>query len=424
MSMSSSGERITAAELERSKRARTIARNWLEAESTRLKLAGLDPELDGDGTPGVQMRPSKFGRPSPLDRVREARVSGLEIREFEKGLSGENNPSKTQPSDIAGAKSRIVEALIRAGKTSDQIQEYMDRISPAIDVYGLSNDPAVQSILFSKIMGTGGTQQLGLKDVVETIKMVSDMRGSPQSAQTDVAQVIQALGTFMSAMAKQNQGSDPAATFAAGMAAIQPTYAAMNESTKQALQGQIDLLRAQNQNPAQYLSELRETASVLGWGPREAEPPEISLFKLKSQDARESRLMEMRREDARDKRQSEFVKGITTTLQRAFESPILKEFGKNVGRSIGADRNPVVQAASQAPAAAAQAQLQNPMEEKFSLTCSTCKRTSYFSRSDLLKIEQSANGKWVCSCGAAYGLKNSSSGTDDKNKDNEGSPIV
>src|SRR5438094_1037254 len=194
--MSSSGERITAAELERSKRARTIARNWLEAEETRMKLAGLDPAIEGDGTPGVQMRPSKFGRPSPLDRVREARVSGMEVRSFEQGLAGGDSQSRTQlaTSDIAGAKSRIVEALIRAGKTSDQIQEYMDRISPAIDVYGLSNDPAVQAILFSQVMGNSATQQLGLKDVVETIKMVNDMR--PQQQTTDMAQLATALGTM------------------------------------------------------------------------------------------------------------------------------------------------------------------------------------------------------------------------------------
>src|SRR5439155_18838101 len=107
MSTTMSSERVTEAELARSRKARTIARNWLEAEETRMKLAGLDPAIEGDGTPGVQMRPSKFGRPSPLERVREARVSGLEIREFEQGLTGGNNSSKTQPTDIAGAKSRI-----------------------------------------------------------------------------------------------------------------------------------------------------------------------------------------------------------------------------------------------------------------------------------------------------------------------------
>src|SRR5713101_7445747 len=122
--MSTPSERVTAAELERSRRARSIAKNWLESEEMRAKLAGLDPALEGDGAPGVQMRPSKFGRPSPLERVREAHVSGLEIREFQKGLEGsaksDSNNSKLQigPSDIAGAKARIVEALAKAGKSA------------------------------------------------------------------------------------------------------------------------------------------------------------------------------------------------------------------------------------------------------------------------------------------------------------------
>src|SRR5947209_18230832 len=117
MSMSTS-EKITAAELERSRRARSIAKNWLESEEMRLKLSGLDPALEGDGTPGVQMRPSKFGRPSPLDRVREARVSGLEIREFEKGLgeggngtSPNSKPVQLDPNTVIQAKATIVNAL-------------------------------------------------------------------------------------------------------------------------------------------------------------------------------------------------------------------------------------------------------------------------------------------------------------------------
>ena len=105
MSIMSSSERITEAELARSRKARDIAKNWLLAETTRLELAGLDPAI-GEATTATQMRPSKFGRPSPLDRVREARVSGMEVRSFEQGLAGEINQSKTQPtsSDVAGAK--------------------------------------------------------------------------------------------------------------------------------------------------------------------------------------------------------------------------------------------------------------------------------------------------------------------------------
>src|SRR5438552_5468716 len=88
-----SSERITSAELERSRRAREIARNWLQAEETRAKLSGLDPEL-GDEASGGLTRPGKSGR-SPLDRVRDAHVSGLELREFQKGLDDRYNTAKS-----------------------------------------------------------------------------------------------------------------------------------------------------------------------------------------------------------------------------------------------------------------------------------------------------------------------------------------
>src|SRR5438094_2253624 len=275
--MSSSGERITAAELERSKRARTIARNWLEAEETRMKLAGLDPAIEGDGTPGVQMRPSKFGRPSPLDRVREARVSGMEVRSFEQGLAGADNQSRTQlaTSDIEGAKSRIVEALIRAGKTSDQIQEYMDRISPAIDVYGLSNDPAVQAILFSKVMGNSGTQQLGLKDVVETIKMVNDMKG-PQ--QQNPAELVQAMGSMFTAgvNAAKNNGSDPMAAFNSAVQFITPIMQEQTATVRASFENQLAMLRTElaSKDPATFFDKMRTFAETMGWRPSGTSDPE------------------------------------------------------------------------------------------------------------------------------------------------------
>src|SRR6266571_4902669 len=109
--MSTSSERITAAELERSKRARTIAKNWLEAEYTRLQLAGLDPALENDGNPGAQMRPSR--RLSPLDRIKEARISGLEIKEFSKGLGDETStskPAQINPATLVEQKSLIIRA--------------------------------------------------------------------------------------------------------------------------------------------------------------------------------------------------------------------------------------------------------------------------------------------------------------------------
>jgi len=419
-----SSERITSAELERSRRAREIARNWLQAEETRAKLSGLDPEV-GDGAPGSPIRPGKSGR-SPLDRIKEARISGLEVREFSKGLGDESSSSRAvqvNPSTLVEQRSLIIRSLVAAGRTPEEIQQYMEKVTPYLDVVATAgSDPTTQSLLFSRLMNGGQQASLTIKDVAEVISMLN-MAKQPQPQSSDPAAMAGAMVNAVKVgidAAKSTNNSDPLAT----IAAIAPLYKEVNEGTRQALQSQIDLLKSQNRDPVQYLQELRGSADALGWGPREPEPTEVTLAKLHSQNAREQRAIEMKREDLKDKRQSEFVKNITSTLSRAFESPIIKEFGRGIGRSIGADKNPVVQAAAKAPAAAAQAQLQNPMEERFSFTCSSCKRTSYFSRAELLKIEQSSQGRWVCpSCGSAYSLKNSSGETSNKKDKDEGPPI-
>src|SRR5437016_1147028 len=162
MSTTMSSERVTEAELARSRKARTIAKNWLEAEETRMKLAGLDPALEGDGTPGVQMRPSKFGRPSPLDRVREARISGMEVAHFEKGLSGSEGVGQQKPqvnpTALVQQKAEIIKALA-PNNTPEQIAQYLERVSPFLDSAMLAgSDPLAQSLLYSKIMSGGGQQ--------------------------------------------------------------------------------------------------------------------------------------------------------------------------------------------------------------------------------------------------------------------------
>src|SRR2546425_88577 len=240
----SSSERVTEAELARSKKAASIARNWLLAEETKMKLAGLDPELEGDGTPGA-FRP-KSGRSSALARIKEARVSGLEIREFSKGLGEESSsssrPVQVNPSTLVEQRSLIIRSLVAAGRTPEQIEAYMLKVGPFLDVVATAGgDPAAQSILYSRLMNGGPQQSLTVKDVAEVITMLNQAKQS--QPQSDPSNMAAAMATALKAgvdAAKNNSGNnDPAATFAAGMAAIQPTYQAMNESTKQALQGQI-----------------------------------------------------------------------------------------------------------------------------------------------------------------------------------------
>ena len=420
----SSSERITEAELARSRKARDIAKNWLLAETTRLELAGLDPAI-GEATTATQMRPSKFGRPSPLDRVREARVSGMEVRSFEQGLAGEINQSKTQPtsSDVAGAKSRIVEALIKAGKSPTEITEYLDKISSHLDVLALSTDPAVQSILFSRVMSGSSTQTLGMKDVIETIRLVSELKQQPQSDPAAMAgAMVNAVKVGIDAAKSSNNG-DPLAT----IAAIAPLYKEMNETQRTILQSQIEGLRSelQQRDPEKYFESIQKFGDLFGWG-HSQDTPEIALHKLHSLDEERKRAYEMERlrwekewaqraENLRDKKQSETMGRIISTVQRAIESPVVKEFGKSVGRSIGADKNSVIQAATTAPAAAATAALSNPTDVPWGFTCPKCKVTRTFTQKELALLEE-RGGNWVCpspGCGEAYKLQPSSKKPDE-----------
>jgi hypothetical protein len=180
--MSTSSERITAAELERSKRARTIARNWLEAEETRMKLAGLDPAVEGEGAPGVQMRPSKFGRPSALERVKEARISGMEVAHFEKGLSDGSAPSRPQGNQST-LKSDILKAVIASGRTSEESAKLMEQLSPY-----LVDDPAA-ALLVARL-GNGG-EKLGFKEMLGIVQLTRNMQNTqPTSDPASMANAI------------------------------------------------------------------------------------------------------------------------------------------------------------------------------------------------------------------------------------------
>ncbi len=411
-----SSERITAAELERSKRARIIAKNWLEAESTRLKLAGLDPELEGDGTPGVQMRPSKFGRPSALERVKEARLSGLEIKEFSRGLGDESSSSKSSshvsPGDIAASKGRIIESLAKAGKSPSEIQEYLEKISPQLDVFALTSDPAVQAVLFSKVMGNSGAQSLGLKDVVETIRLVNDMKG-PQ--QQNVTELVAAMGSmFQSGVqaASKNNG-DPMAAFNSAVQFITPIMDRQTETVKASFENQLSMLRTelQSKDPSTFFDKMKSFAETMGWHPGGSEDIEVLQRRLDIADRDNQRTfewnkmryetdMKMREEAAKDKRQAALLNGVIGTAKEAFQSPVIRELGKNVGSKLGVRENPLAKAQT----AAAQNQLANPTDVPYQFQCPKCGTINQFSSKELTLIQEKG-GKWVCpKCASPYEL--------------------
>src|SRR5439155_20648837 len=222
----------------------------------------------------------------------------------------------------AGAKSRIVEALIKAGKSPTEITEYLDKISSHLDVLALSTDPAVQSILFSRVMSGSSTQTLGMKDVIETIRLVSELKQQPQSDPAAMAgAMVNAVKVGIDAAKSSNNG-DPLAT----IAAIAPLYKEMNETQRTIPQTQIKGLRSelQQRDPEKYFESIQKFGDLFGWG-HSQDTPEIALHKLHSLDEERKRAYEMERlrwekewaqraENLRDKKQSETMGRIISTV--------------------------------------------------------------------------------------------------------------
>ncbi len=397
----SSSERITEAELARSRKARDIARNWLQAETTRLELAGLDPALS-EGTPGTRMRPSKYGRPSPLDRVREARVSGLEIREFEKGLSESGNgansnskPVQLDPNTVIQAKATIVNALA-ANHSPEQIAVYLEKISPFLDTAMLAgSDPLAQSLLYAKVMSSNNQQPLTLKDVIELVGIVNQSK--PQQTQTDPASVMNAAGNLFRTGVETARGRNDGVDMSQVLAMQQQSHDKMLQAQQEHFK---ELRELQQQQPTllDSLKQYRELQGLIGTTP---DRPEVAMKKLDLQAAAEQREHEYRLESAKEKRQAELIRGITGGIGKALETPIIRELGKKAASAIPGAA-PIVGAVTAAAASATKQALEEPLEERFSLDCAGCGTRYEFSRKQITLI-QDGTGKWSCpKCGYTY----------------------
>jgi hypothetical protein len=397
----SNSERITSAELERSRKARTIAANWLQAEETRLKLAGLDPAIEGDG---VQPRAGKYGRPSALDRIKEARVSGLEIQQFSKGLGEEASASKSvqvNPSTLLEQRGLIIRSLVAAGRTPEQIESYLLKVAPFLDVVATAGaDPMTQSLLYSRLMSGNGQQSLGVKDVIEVIGMVNQMKGT-QQPQSDTASIIAALGSFLAAT-KNNNGSD--------VTTISSLYQEMNKQAQSSFDRHLELIKerlADQPSFEEQLSHIMALQKTLGVG-KESEA--VSLKRMDLETARWSKQQEIDADMRKSKSQNEMIKTISGNLSKVLESPIVSELGKNVGRKI-----PGVSNVMDARTSAAQQTVKNaedPTRVPWGFTCAKCKTPFTFTAMELTKIGE-AGGRWVCptlGCAEIYELKSGPTG--------------
>src|SRR2546427_391063 len=93
-------------------------------------------------------------------------------------------------------RARIVESLVKQGKDAAYIEDVMNRVSPHLDIFSMTSDPAIQSVLLQKLVSGNSGQNFGLKDLIEATKLIHDVRNTPQQAQSDPASVMNAAGNL------------------------------------------------------------------------------------------------------------------------------------------------------------------------------------------------------------------------------------
>jgi len=359
--------------------------------SLRHKLEESNPDMTG---------PSASSRGMPWRAVQEAATAGASTRAFMAALEGGNETGlkqKVSTSDIASAKASIIRSLVAAGRDTAYIEDAMARISPHLDIFALSNDPAVQSILLQRIMNGGSSQSLGLRDLVEAMRVVNDVRGPQQqvdagSLMTATTQAIRTGAELASS--KNNSSLDP--------------LAILQQSHQQALEMQqqhfAELRELQSQQPGlvDSLKDVKEAAETLGWKKVE-EPPEISLRKLDIEDRRAEREHTARIESAKSAASEKMWSGLAGSLGKILEVPIVREVGRKAAESFPGF-NKAVGAVGTVQSAAARSALDQSVPWGFQ--CPRCKTNHSFSRQQIDTIEASPTKTWACpSCGEGYVLQ-------------------
>ena len=352
------------------------------------------------------MRPSKFGRPSALERVKEARISGMEVAHFEKGLSGANEgagqqkPPQTNPMALVQQKAEIIKALA-PNHSPEQIAQYLEKISPFLDTAMLAgSDPLAQSLLYAKVMSSN-QQPLGLKDVIELVGIVNQAKS--QQPQLDPASVMNAAGNLFRTGIETARGRNDSVDMTQVLQMQQQSHDRMIQAQQEHFR-EIRELQSQQPTLVDSLRQYRELQGLVGTAP---DRPEVAMKKLDLQAAAEQREHEYRLESAKEKRQGELIKGITGGLSHALENPVVRELGRSVGSKIGVRENPL--AAAQTKAAQQQVkQLSDPTQVTYGFTCSGCKQPKTFTALQLETIREMNGGRWVCDsvgCSNVYQLQ-------------------
>jgi hypothetical protein len=399
-----------------------IARANYNAAAWKQALAKIAPGgVDGGAGGG-------FMGGDPATEIENSLYRGMKMRAVMQGLGpyantllpdGMNGTGMAQKSQIdpdrrATHIRELTQYLAKNGKSPQEIEEIVGRTAMFLDpALNANNDPLYRDMVLSRI---GGGEKFGFKEMVETMNAFNQMR--PQQQNSDPAALISAMAAFAQAF-KEDRG-DPVAQFTAGMQAMQAQMGGMNESSKQMTTELLSMYRAQfEQNkPKDFvtqMTEMRTLAETMGWA-NTPESEDITQIRLKNQheldvqdrlDQRQQREQEWRRgeEAAKDRRQSELLKGITSTLAKVVESPVVKELGKGVGKKIGIE-NPLEKAKESAAKEQVQS-LADPTQVPYGFTCSKCKQPKQFTAMQLEKIK-AAGGRWVCDtpgCGEPYKLQ-------------------
>jgi len=398
----SESSRVTAEKLSRAEAERRFWKAKHEAAVLRNEVETMSPDMFA----GLEQKRLGTGKPTPLDRAAEAHTRGIELNMFQRGLNGGEQASSTKPTQldpniVIQTKAAIVKALATS-HSPQEIETYLAKISPFLDVAMLAgSDPLTQSMLYAKIMGSNQQQTLTVKDVVELVATINELKGSQPTQATDAGQLANALATAM------RSGVDAAKTNNNGVD-VNQLLNMQQQSHDRLLQTQQQhfeqMRELQQQQPTlvDSLKQYRELQGLVGSVP---DRPEVAMKKLDLQAATEAREHAYRLESAKEKRQTELIKGITGGLSRALENPVVRELGRSVGSKIGVTDNPL--AAAQTKAAQQQVKnLADPLRAVYGFTCAKCRQRKTFSELRMGEIKETG-GRWVCDtpgCGEVYSL--------------------
>src|SRR6267143_1949558 len=366
-------------------------REFAEALRVRSETERLNPLM----VMGERAKPSLGERlKKNTDEMIEAKHA-YDLSKSMFGNGGSESRSERPQVNQSNFKADILKAVIASGRSPEESAKLMEQLSP----YLLAVDDPAAALLVSRL-GNGG-EKMTLKEILEIIQLTKNMQGS-QSASDPAAMANAIVGAIRTGaeLSSKNNGSD------AGT--IQSLYQQMTTQQQQSFDRHLELLRERyTDQPSfdQQLASVLDLQKRLGGLGKESES--IALKRMNLEHERWVKAEEISADVRRSKSQSEMVRTITSGLQKALENPVLSELGKNVGRKIPGVGS-TINAVSEAKTAAAQAEINNPLNVPYAFTCSKCHSDHRFTAGQLTMIE-AQGGRWVCTgtingepCGELY----------------------